>query len=51
MTTTANTNLEDLKNSIEKIWDNKDNISSSTKGIERDSIEECKFVRCWKSKS
>ena len=41
MTTTAITNLEDLKNSIEQIWDNKEGISSSTKGIERDSIEEC----------
>ena len=41
MTNTTDTNLEDLKNSIEKIWNTKENISSSTKGMERDAIEEC----------
>ena len=37
--TTAN--LENLKNKIEEIWNNKENISSSTEGTERNSIEEC----------
>ena len=34
--TTAN-----LKNKIEEIWNKKENISSSTEGTERNSIEEC----------
>ena len=33
--------IEDLKNSIENIWENKENISSSTKGKDRDAIEKC----------
>ena len=41
MTNTTNTNLEDLKNTIEEIWNKKENISSSTDGIERNVIEEC----------
>ncbi len=41
MTNTTNTNLEDLKNTIEKIWNKKESISSSTKGTERNVIEEC----------
>ena len=41
MANTMNTNLEDLKNLIEEIWNNKENISSSTKGAERNAIEEC----------
>ena len=41
MTNTANTNLEYLKNTIEKIWNKKESISSSTKGTERNVIEEC----------
>ena len=41
MTNTTNTNLEDLKNTIEKIWNKKESISSSTKGNERNVIEEC----------
>ena len=34
-------NLENLKNNIEEIWNKKENISSSTEGTERNSIEEC----------
>jgi len=41
MTNTTNTNLEDLKNTIEEIWNKKENISSSTDGIERNVIEDC----------
>ena len=41
MANTVNTNLKDLKNTIEEIWNNKENISSSTKGAERNAIEEC----------
>ena len=41
MTNTTNTNLEDLKNTIEEIWNKKESISSSTDGIERNVIEEC----------
>lgn len=41
MTNTTNTNLEDLKNTIEKIWNKKESISSSTDGIEKNVIEEC----------
>ena len=41
MTNATNTNLEDLKNTIEKIWNKKESISSSTKGNERNVIEEC----------
>ena len=41
MTNSTNTNLEDLKNTIEEIWNKKENISSSTDGIERNVIEEC----------
>ena len=33
--------IEDLKNRIENIWENKENISSSTKGKDRDAIEKC----------
>ena len=36
-----NLKIEDLKNNIESIWQNKENISSSTKGKEREVIEEC----------
>jgi 2,3,4,5-tetrahydropyridine-2-carboxylate N-succinyltransferase len=41
MTNSTNTNLEDLKNTIEEIWNKKESISSSTDGIERNVIEEC----------
>ena len=41
MTNTTNTNLEDLKNTIEEIWNKKESISSSTDGIEKNVIEEC----------
>jgi len=41
MTNATNTNLEDLKNTIEEIWNKKENISSSTDGIERNVIEDC----------
>ena len=36
-----NTKLKTLETEIEKIWDNKNNISPNTKGNERDIIEEC----------
>ena len=36
-----NLKIEDLKNNIESIWQNKENISSSTEGKEREVIEEC----------
>ena len=36
-----NANLKELKNEIEKIWTYKDNISSNTKGSDRDVIEKC----------
>ena len=41
MNDNTNFKIEDLKNSIENIWENKENISSSTKGKERDAIEKC----------
>jgi 2,3,4,5-tetrahydropyridine-2,6-dicarboxylate N-succinyltransferase len=41
MTENINTKLETLKENIENIWNNKENISSSTKGHNRDIIEEC----------
>jgi 2,3,4,5-tetrahydropyridine-2-carboxylate N-succinyltransferase len=41
MNNNLNLNIEDLKNNIESIWQNKENISSSTKGKEREVIEEC----------
>ena len=41
MTNSTNTILEDLKNTIEEIWNKKESISSSTDGIERNVIEEC----------
>ncbi|HIG09815.1 MAG TPA: 2,3,4,5-tetrahydropyridine-2,6-dicarboxylate N-succinyltransferase [Alphaproteobacteria bacterium] len=41
MTNSTNTNLEDLKNTIEEIWNKKESISSSIDGIERNVIEEC----------
>ena len=37
-----NLKIEDLKNNIESIWKNKENISSSTTGKEREVIEEFK---------
>ena len=36
-----NANLKKLENEIEKIWAYKDNISSNTKGSDRDVIEKC----------
>ena len=39
MNDNTNFKIEDLKNSIENIWENKENISSSTKGKDRDAIE------------
>jgi len=36
-----NANLKKLENEIEKIWAYKDNISSNTKGGDRDVIEKC----------
>ena len=36
-----NLKIEDLKNNIESIWKNKENISSSTTGKEREVIEDC----------
>ena len=41
MNDNTNFKIEDLKNSIENIWENKENISSSTKGKDRDAIEKC----------
>ena len=41
MNDNTNFKIEDLKNSIENIWENKENISPSTKGKERDAIEKC----------
>ena len=36
-----NTNLKSLESEIEKIWENKNKISSNTKGVDRDIIENC----------
>ena len=41
MNDNTNFKIEDLKNSIENIWKNKENISSSTQGKDRDAIEKC----------
>ena len=41
MNDNTNFKIKDLKNSIENIWENKENISSSTKGEDRDAIEKC----------
>ena len=41
MNDNTNFKIEDLKNSIENIWKNKENISSSTQGRDRDAIEKC----------
>ena len=39
-----NLKIEDLKNNIESIWKNKENISSSTTGKEREVIEELSLI-------
>ena len=36
-----NINLKNLENKIEKIWENKDKITSNSKGNDRKIIEEC----------
>ncbi|MFL2683775.1 MAG: 2,3,4,5-tetrahydropyridine-2,6-dicarboxylate N-succinyltransferase [Alphaproteobacteria bacterium] len=41
MNDNTNFKIEDLKNDIENIWKNKENISSSTQGRDRDAIEKC----------
>ena len=41
MNDNTNFKIEDLKNNIENIWKNKENISSSTQGKDRDAIEKC----------
>ena len=41
MNDNTNFKIEDLKNNIENIWENKENISSSTQGKDRDAIEKC----------
>ena len=41
MNNNMNLKIEDLKNNIESIWENKENISSSTSGKEREVIEDC----------
>jgi len=41
MNNNMNLKIEDLKNNIESIWKNKENISSSTTGKEREVIEDC----------
>ena len=41
MNNNMNLKIEDLKKNIESIWENKENISSSTSGKEREVIEEC----------
>ena len=41
MNDNTNFKIEDLKNNIENIWKNKENISSSTQGRDRDAIEKC----------
>src|SRR5210317_1697946 len=41
MNTNSDPKVEDLKNNIENIWLNKENISSSTSGKDREVIEEC----------
>ena len=41
MNNNMNLKIEDLKNNVESIWKNKENISSSTTGKEREVIEDC----------